>query len=67
MIILPQSVFYLGIIYTVLVSWTAFYRCYEFYISQKTKKEIVMKNINNVFVGFMSGLISAMVLLFCLH
>lgn len=35
MIVLPQYVFYVGIIYTVLVSWTAFYRCYEFYISQK--------------------------------
>lgn len=31
MILLPTAVFYLGVIYTILVMWTAVYRCYEFY------------------------------------
>lgn len=39
MILFPATVFYLGIIYTILVIWTTFYRCYEFYLYQKNKEE----------------------------
>ncbi|AIT09918.1 CDP-alcohol phosphatidyltransferase [Candidatus Francisella endociliophora] len=39
MILLPTTVFYLGVIYTILVLWTAGYRCYEFYCSEKISKE----------------------------
>jgi phosphatidylglycerophosphate synthase len=38
MIVLPGLVLSLGLIYTVLVVWTTIYRCYEFYIFQKTKE-----------------------------
>jgi phosphatidylglycerophosphate synthase len=39
MILLPSTVFYLGIIYTILVSWTTLYRCYEFYLYQQNKEK----------------------------
>lgn len=39
MILLPDTVFYLGVIYTILVSWTTLYRCYEFYLYQQKKEE----------------------------
>ena len=38
MILFPISVFYLGLIYTILVLWTTFYRCYEFYVFEKTQE-----------------------------
>ena len=38
MIIFPSLVFCLGLIYTILVLWTTAYRCYEFYLHEKTRK-----------------------------
>ncbi|MBK2267640.1 CDP-alcohol phosphatidyltransferase family protein [Francisella philomiragia] len=40
MILLPSTVFVLGLIYTLLVLWTTLYRCYEFYCYEKIKEQI---------------------------
>ncbi|MBK2007398.1 CDP-alcohol phosphatidyltransferase, partial [Francisella orientalis] len=37
MILLPSTVFVLGLIYTLLVLWTTLYRCYEFYKFERVK------------------------------
>ncbi|MED7820350.1 MULTISPECIES: CDP-alcohol phosphatidyltransferase family protein [unclassified Francisella] len=39
MILLPSTVLWLGILFTVLVLWTTFYRVYEFYNQIKVKDE----------------------------
>lgn len=40
MILLPSTVFVLGLIYTLLVLWTTLYRCYEFYKFERVKEII---------------------------
>ncbi|KYW82814.1 CDP-alcohol phosphatidyltransferase family protein [Francisella hispaniensis] len=40
MILLPSTVFVLGLIYTLLVLWTTLYRCYEFYCHEKIKEQL---------------------------
>ncbi|AJI47815.1 CDP-alcohol phosphatidyltransferase family protein [Francisella philomiragia] len=40
MILLPSTVFVLGLIYTLLVLWTTLYRCYEFYCYEKIKEQL---------------------------
>ncbi|MDE4986424.1 CDP-alcohol phosphatidyltransferase, partial [Francisella tularensis subsp. holarctica] len=39
MILFPNIVVVLGVIYTLLVLWTTLYRCYEFYVYDKKRSK----------------------------
>lgn len=39
MILFPNMVLILGLIYTLLVLWTTLYRCYEFYVYDKQRSK----------------------------